>query len=126
MKRFLATLIVAPLALSSTAFARPEAYINLEVDSSIPNGEYSNTQTLLHVGYKDVKGKFGYFIQGGPNVIHLQGHDDPLEYGFSSKTGVTYASSRYLTLYGELYTYHQELTPQYDDLGVKTGIVWSF
>ena len=126
MKRFLATLVVAPLALSSTAFARPEAYINFESNTQIPDGEYNNTRTLMHVGYKDTKGKFGYFIQGGPNIIHLQGEDDPLEYGFSSKTGVTYASSRYLTLYGEVYTYHQELTPEFDDVAVKTGIVWNF
>ena len=53
MKRFLAAVAVAPIAISSAAVAGP--YINADIESSFYDGDYHMSQTGLHLGYKDVK-----------------------------------------------------------------------
>ena len=69
MKRFLAAVAVAPIAISSAAVAGP--YINADIESDFHDGEYHMSQTGLHLGYKDVKGKLEYHIQGGPLITCL-------------------------------------------------------
>ncbi len=124
MKRFLAALAVAPFSLLSPAFAG-DFYINVEANSYIWNGDHEATQTLLHVGFRDVKGKWGYYVQGGPLVTSMDGYEE-WEEAISFESGVAYHASKNLKVYGEVSSFIMHITPGVDDVQTKLGAEWVF
>tara|TARA_B100000287_G_scaffold398962_1_gene416819 strand:- start:406 stop:786 length:381 start_codon:yes stop_codon:yes gene_type:complete len=126
MKRFLATLFVAPLTLSSSAFAG-DLYANVEANSYWVDGDgYIGTQTILHVGYRDTKGKFGYYVQGGPLVTVIDGEEE-WEQGLSFETGVAYQASKDLKVYGEVGSFIVvDTQPTFEDVHTKVGAEYVF
>jgi len=90
----------AALSMSAgAAFAGP--YVNVETNASYPDGEYSSATTDLHVGFEGGSGKVGYYVQGGPALVHSEVADDT-ETELSGKVGVTYAATENLGIYGEI------------------------
>ena len=56
-KSVIAALAAAPL-FAGAALAGP--YVNVEVNASYPDGDYSSAVTDLHVGLEGGSGKVGY------------------------------------------------------------------
>ena len=124
MKRFLAAVAVAPIAISSAAVAGP--YINADIESSFYDGEYHMSQTGLHLGYKDVKGKLEYHIQGGPLLTEVDNPDDAgIEIDYSAKAGVSYAVNDNVDVYQLIQTLENyAVDPEYTKklLAVTLGL----
>ena len=92
-------------AAAAVAFAPAAAlagpYVNVEANASYPDGEYSSATTDVHLGYAGGEGKVGYYVQGGPAIVHTESDDD-FETELSGKVGITYAATEALGVYGEL------------------------
>ena len=97
-KSVIAALAAAPL-FAGAALAGP--YVNVEVNASYPDGDYSSAVTDLHVGFEGGSGKVGYYVQGGPAFVHSEVLDDT-ETELSGKVGLSYAATEDLGIYGEL------------------------
>ena len=97
-KSVIAALAAAPL-FAGAALAGP--YVNVEVNASYPDGDYSSAVTDLHVGLEGGSGKVGYYVQGGPAFVHSEILDDT-ETELSGKVGLSYAATEDLGIYGEL------------------------
>ena len=65
----------------------------------IPMVSTLEATTDLHVGYEGGSGKVGYYVQGGPALVHSESADDT-ETELSGKVGVTYAATETLGVYG--------------------------
>ncbi len=117
----------AALSMSAgTAFAGP--YVNIEANASYPDGEYTGATTDLHVGYEGGSGKVGYYVQGGPALVHSESADDT-ETELSGKVGVTYAATETLGVYGELaaITAGEDIDgDEIIDWGAKVGVKFDF
>jgi outer membrane autotransporter protein len=119
-------LIVAGAAsfLAAPAFAGP--YVNIETNAGYVDGEYENATTDFHVGYEgDIAENVGYYIQGGPALVNIDGAGTENEY--SGKAGVGVDLSEQLSVYGEVsfLTVGQSFE---DDLnvGAKAGVTFRF
>jgi len=99
IKSTIAALAASPFLLAGAAFAGP--YVNVESNLSYPDGDYTNGTTDVHIGYEGGEGAVGYYIQGGPALVHTDSTDDT-ETEISGKAGLTYAVNEDLGLYGEL------------------------
>ena len=127
MKRFLAAVAVAPIAISSSAVAGP--YINADIESSFYDGEYHMSQTGLHLGYKDVKGKLEYHIQGGPLLTEVDNPDDAgIEIDYSAKAGVSYAVSDNVDVYGKVTAmfFNTDYYGKFDEVTTNVGVTYQF
>ena len=127
MKRFLAAVAVAPIAISSAAVAGP--YINADIESSFYDGEYHMSQTGLHLGYKDVKGKLEYHIQGGPLLTEVDNPDDAgIEIDYSAKAGISYAVDDNVDIYGNVTAmfFNTDYYGKFDEVTTNVGVTYQF
>ncbi len=113
----------AALSLSAgAAVAGP--YVNVETNAGWVGDDYSGATTDLHVGYEgDLGESAGYYVQGGPALVSVDGEE--LDTQFSGKAGVGVAVAENLGVYGEV----SFLTAEDEDdfgLGGKLGLKYSF
>ena len=115
----------AALSLSAgAAVAGP--YVNVETNAGYVDGEYTSATTDLHVGFEgDISESVGYYVQGGPAIVHVDGEGSENEY--SGKAGIGVDLTEQLNIYGEVsfLTVDQAFD---DDLnvGVKAGATFRF
>jgi len=110
----LATVVATP------AIAGP--YINTEINSGFAGTDYSGSATDLHVGYEGNASALGYYIQGGPAIVSVDGDDANTE--FSGKAGASFQATEALSVYGEI----SFVTTDGDEnnYGTKAGLKWAF
>ena len=99
IKSTIAAVAASPFLLAGAAFAGP--YVNVESNLSYPDGEYSATATDVHIGYEGGTGTVGYYVQGGPSLVHSDSTDDT-ETELSGKLGASIAATEDLAFYGEI------------------------
>ena len=112
---------VAMLGVSaSSAVAGP--YVNVENNAGWAGNDYSGAVTDFHVGYEGGIGENGgYYIQGGPAVVAVDGQDQETE--FSAKVGASVGLTDSLSAYGEL----SGITADDDtNYGTKLGLKYNF
>ena len=98
-KPLIAASLAAPL-FAGAAFAGP--YVNVEANASYGDGEYSNANTDLHVGYEgSLSETADFYAQVGPGFVHTEADDETVT-EISGKVGVTVAATDSLGVYGEL------------------------
>ena len=115
-------------ALSATALSAGAAlagpYVNVETNAGWVGDDYSGATTDLHVGYEGALGEnAGYYIQGGPAIVAIDGEDTDTQ--FSGKAGLGFDVTEQVGVYGEV----SFLTADDDDdfgLGGKLGVKYSF
>jgi len=110
--------------MAAPAFAGP--YVNIETNAGYTDGEYGSATTDFHVGYEgSLSESAGYYVQGGPSIVNVDGEGSENEY--SGKAGVGLDLSEQLNVYGEVsfLTVGQSFE---DDLGVgvKAGVKFNF
>ena len=97
------TIALAALA-SSVAVATPASagvYVNVENNGTRLGSQYLGSTTDLHVGYEGGTDKFGFYVQGGPAIVDVQGDSDQ-DWRLSGKAGGNFVASEKLDIYGEL------------------------
>ena len=102
IKSTIAAVAASPFLFAGAAFAGP--YVNVESNLSYPDGEYSSAATDIHLGYEGTagaEGKIGYYVQGGPSLVHSEVGDDT-ETELSGKVGASIALAEATSLYGEI------------------------
>ena len=126
IKSTIAAIAASPFLLAGAAFAGP--YVNVESNISYPDGDYSGATTDLHIGFEGALGEnAGYYVQGGPSFIAVDGTDGS-EGEFSGKVGVNVAATDSLGVYGELSGVTAEDSSN-DDIvnwGAKLGAKFTF
>jgi outer membrane autotransporter protein len=113
----------AALSMSAgAAFAGP--YVNIETNAGYTGNDYNAATTDLHVGFEGALGEdAGYYIQGGPAIVSVEGEDTTTE--FSGKAGVGVDIAENVNVYGEV----SFLTIDDSDdnnYGLKAGVKFSF
>jgi len=92
------------LALAATTLASAPAsagtYINAEVNNGYSGSDYVGRAVDLHIGFEGNKGKFDYYIQGGPSLTAVEGVDGT-ETELSGKLGGNFNWTEKVALYGE-------------------------
>ena len=92
------------LALASTLVAGPAfagVYVNVENNAGFTGADYTGAVTDFHVGYEGGTDTFGFYVQGGPAVVTVDGADES-DNRISGKVGATVAATEKLDLYGEV------------------------
>ena len=122
---FKTTIAAAAAAIAlAPAAALAGPYVNVETNAGWVGDDYSGQTTDLHVGYEGSLGEnAGYYVQGGPAVVAVDGEDTDTQ--FSGKGGLNVAISDNLGAYGEV----SFLTADDDDdfgLGGKLGVKYNF
>ena len=110
--------------MAAPAFAGP--YVNIETNAGYVDGEYENATTDFHVGYEGALSEnAGFYVQGGPALVNVDGAGTENEY--SGKAGVGVDLGEQLNVYGEgsFLTVGQSFE---DDLnvGAKVGVTYRF
>ena len=120
-----AAIILAGAAASfmaAPAFAGP--YVNIETNAGYTGSDYNSAVTDFHVGYEGPIGESaGYYVQGGPSIVAVDGADTTNE--LSGKAGIGVDVAENVNVYGEIaFT----TVDDQDDLnyGLKGGIKFSF
>lgn len=117
---------VTAIALSGgAAIAGP--YVNVETNAGWAGNDYTGAVTDLHVGYEgDIGEDAGYYIQGGPAIVNLDGEEGSTEY--SGKVGASAALTDRVGVYGELsaITSDQEFDFESLNVGGKLGVKYTF
>ena len=115
----------AALSMSAgAALAGP--YVNVETNAGYTGEDFNGSVTDLHVGYEGALGdNAGYYIQGGPAIVAVDGEENETE--ISGKAGLGIDVTEQVNVYGEL----SFLTDEQDfgdnlGLGVKAGVKYSF
>ena len=113
----------AALSMSAgAAFAGP--YVNVETNAGWAGDDYAGAVTDLHVGYEgDLGESAGYYVQGGPAIVAIDGEDTETE--FSGKAGASIAASENLGLYGE-FSFLTASGDTDNGYGAKVGAKFSF
>jgi|TARA_R100000455_G_C6273493_1_gene131264 outer membrane autotransporter protein len=119
---FAATAVMSMSA--GAAFAGP--YVNVETNAGWVGDDYQAATTEFHLGYEGELGTdAGWYIQGGPALVSVDG--EPTEAELSGKIGVGVDVDENVNIYGELavLTDGKDLD---DDLnvGAKFGVKWTF
>ena len=116
------------LALASTIVALPASagvYVNVENNSGYTGSDYEGGVTDFHVGYEGGTDSFGYYVQGGPAVVSVDGEDN--ENRLSGKVGATVAATEKLDFYGELAVLTADSDTDNDNTwATKVGAKFSF
>ena len=92
------------LALASTLAAGPAfagVYVNVENNAGFTGADYTGAVTDFHVGYEGGTDTFGFYVQGGPAVVTVDGADES-DNRISGKVGATVAATEKLDFYGEV------------------------
>jgi len=119
IKSTLAALAAAPL-FAGAAMAGP--YVNVENNAGFTGSDFNGSVTDFHVGYSGEAGALGYYIQGGPTLVAIDGADT--ETGFSGKVGGSVAATESLSVYGEVSL--STAGPGDNGYGTKAGVTWHF
>ena len=119
IKSTLAALAAAPL-FAGAAMAGP--YVNVENNAGFTGSDFNGSVTDFHVGYSGEAGALGYYIQGGPTLVAIDGADT--ETGFSGKVGGSVAATESLSIYGEVSL--STAGPGDNGYGTKAGVTWNF
>ena len=124
IKSKIAALAASPFLFAGAAFAGP--YVNVESNVSYPDGDYSGATTDIHIGYEGTRGKLGYYVQGGPALVAVDGTDGS-EGEISGKVGASYAATDALGVYGELSLITTEVNnDDQKNWGAKIGAKFNF
>ena len=124
IKSKIAALAASPFLFAGAAFAGP--YVNVESNVSYPDGDYSGATTDIHIGYEGTRGKLGYYVQGGPALVAVDGTDGS-EGEISGKVGASYAATDALGVYGELSVITTEVNnDDQKNWGAKIGAKFNF
>ena len=124
IKSKIAAIAASPFLFAGAAFAGP--YVNVESNVSYPDGDYSGATTDIHIGYEGTKGKLGYYVQGGPALVAVDGTDGS-EGEISGKVGASYAATDALGVYGELSLITTEVNnDDQKNWGAKIGAKFTF
>ena len=123
IKSALAALAVLSLS-PAAALAGP--YVNAETNVGYTGNDFNGSVTDLHIGYEGPIGEnAGYYIQGGPAIVAVNGEENETE--ISGKAGLGIDITESTNVYGEV----SFLTADGDfsdnlGLGVKAGVKYSF
>ena len=114
-----ASILAAPAAIAGP-------YVNAETNVGYTGNDFNGSVTDLHIGYEgDLGENAGYYIQGGPAIVAVNGEENETE--ISGKAGLGIDVTDQVNVYGEVsfLTLEQQLG---DDLGlgVKAGVKYSF
>ena len=116
------------LTLASTLFASPAfagVYVNVESNASYTGTDYQSAVTDFHVGYEGTVDKLGYYVQGGPAAVAVDGSDSDTR--LSGKVGANVAATEKLDFYGELSVLTADSDTNNDNSwGTKFGAKYSF
>ena len=124
IKSKIAAIAASPFLFAGAAFAGP--YVNVESNVSYPDGDYSGATTDIHIGYEGTKGKLGYYVQGGPALVAVDGTDGS-EGEISGKVGASYAATDALGVYGEVSLITTEVNNEdQKNWGAKIGAKFTF
>tara|TARA_R100001460_G_scaffold21144_1_gene43317 strand:- start:1286 stop:1666 length:381 start_codon:yes stop_codon:yes gene_type:complete len=124
IKSKIAAIAASPFLFAGAAFAGP--YVNVESNVSYPDGDYSGATTDIHIGYEGTRGKLGYYVQGGPALVAVDGTDGS-EGEISGKVGASYAATDALGVYGELSLITTEVNnDDQKNWGAKIGAKFNF
>ena len=117
------------LALASTLAAGPAfagVYVNVENNAGFTGSDYTSSTTDFHVGYEGGTDTFGFYVQGGPAVVAVDGAEDS-DTRISGKVGATVAATEKLDFYGELSVLTADSDTDDDNAwGTKLGAKFSF
>ena len=117
------------LALASTLVALPASagvYVNVENNASYTGSDYQSAVTDFHVGYEGGTDTFGFYVQGGPAVVTVDGADES-DNRISGKVGATVAATDKLDFYGELAVLTADSDTDNDNAwSTKVGAKFSF
>ena len=122
------TAFAAAAALSMSAgaaFAGP--YVNIETNAGWVGDDYSGAVTDLHVGYEgDLGEAAGWYIQGGPAIVNLDGQE--AEGRYSGKIGLDVGITERLSAYGEIsaITASEDFDTEDLNVGGKLGVKFAF
>ena len=112
-------------ALSSPAFAG--VYANVETNAGFVGSDYTGATTETHIGFEgDLGTDAGWYIQGGPAFVSVDGGETTTEY--SGKIGVGVDITESVSAYGEVSAMTQGEGNFDEDLnyGVKVGATYRF
>ena len=118
---------IALAALTSVALATPATagvFVNVEANSSRTGGNYESTTTDIHLGYEGGGEQFGYFIQGGPAIVAVDGSDS--YQSLSGKVGGSFQATDAFGVYGEISVLTAEDSDDDNSWGTKIGAKYSF
>ncbi len=124
IKSAMAAVAALPV-IGSAAIAGP--YVNVESNAGWAGDDYTGAVTDLHVGFEgDLGTEAGWYIQGGPAIVSIDGEEAETRY--SGKVGIGVDVTERLNVYGELSALTAEDSLEMDDLGVggKIGAKYSF
>ena len=117
------------LALASTLAAGPAfagVYVNVENNAGFTGADYTGAVTDFHVGYEGGTDTFGFYVQGGPAVVTVDGADES-DNRISGKVGTTVAATDKLDFYGELAVLTADSDTDNDNAwSTKVGAKFSF
>ena len=100
IKSTIAAIAASPFLFAGAAFAGP--YVNVESNLQYPDGDYSEANTELHIGYEgSLSENADFYAQIGPAFGAVDGTDGT-ETEFSGKVGVSVAATDALGIYGDI------------------------
>ena len=120
IKSVFAAAAAAPF-LATAALAGP--YVNVETNAGWAGSDYVGAATDLHIGFEGTAGEVGYYIQGGPQILTIDGADT--ETVFSGKAGGSVGLTDALGAYAEV---SLATAPNDGDTGYggKLGLKYNF
>ena len=110
----------AALSMSAgAALAGPN--VNVEANAGWTGDDYTGATTDVHVGYEGTIGEAGYYVQGGPAIVTVDGVEAETE--FSGKAGIGVPVTDAVGVYGEV----SFITGEDDNgYGGKLGVKYNF
>tara|TARA_B100000029_G_C16987502_1_gene746151 strand:- start:173 stop:544 length:372 start_codon:yes stop_codon:yes gene_type:complete len=121
-------LIALAALTASAALATPATagvFVNVEANSSRTGSNFESTVTDLHVGYEGGTENFGYYIQGGPAIVAVDGVDS--DNRLSGKLGGSFQATEAFGVYGEISVLTADNDTNNDNSwGTKIGAKYSF
>ena len=100
--------------------------MNAETNVGYTGNDFNGSVTDLHIGYEgDLGENAGYYIQGGPAIVAVDGQENETE--ISGKAGLGIDITEQTNVYGEVsfLTAEQDLGDNLN-LGVKAGVKYNF
>ena len=121
-------LIALAALTASAALATPATagvFVNVEANSSRTGSNFESTVTDLHVGYEGGGEQFGYYVQGGPAIVAVDGVDS--DNRLSGKLGGSFQATEAFGVYGEISVLTADNDTNNDNSWVtKIGAKYSF
>ena len=121
-------LIALAALTASAALATPATagvFVNVEANSSRTGSNFESTVTDLHVGYEGGGEQFGYYVQGGPAIVAVDGVDS--DNILSGKLGGSFQATEAFGVYGEISVLTADNDTNNDNSwGTKIGAKYSF